>query len=163
MEKKLFYTLFLLFFILNCSKPDPTPELKDFIYQDYIEQKGLTEKTLIEIESKIAEHEKELNEAVPQSGQSKWAKKRLFEAQANKDKLKQQIKYFEIKIIERAKYIRRANADSFSKGETLDTTKETEEYKAEKKLRSAKFTWDHKKRLEEAKGGEKVPDKKEGN
>lgn len=154
------FLLFSLLIFINCSRPDPKPELKDFIYQDYIEQKGLIEKSLTEIEAQINEHNKSMTEAIPQTGQLKWSQKRLFEAESNRDKLKQQIKYFEIKINQRAKYVRKENYKSFNTGKIFDNLKEVEEYKAEKKLRSAKYTWDHKKRLEEAKNVENNPSKK---
>lgn len=146
---KLFYLLFLSIFVA-CSQPEPKPELRDPIYQDYVEQKGIFEKSLIEVEAQMKEHEKSLKEAIPQTGQNKWATKRYWEAKNNYDKLKQQIEYFNVKILERAKYVRRNYIDKFQKGETWENKAEFEEYKAEKKLRSAKFTWDLKKRMEEA-------------
>lgn len=147
--RKHFYLPFILS-LISCSQPEPKPELRDPIYQDYVEQKGVIEKSLIEVEAQLREHEKSINESIPQTGQIKWATKRYWEAKNNFDRLKQQISYFDVKIIERAKYVRRNYIDKFQKGEVWENSSEFDEYKAEKKLRSAKFTWDLKKRMEDA-------------
>jgi len=94
MERKVITFLFLSLVIIACDKPNPEPEKLDPIY-------AAIEKELKDAEAAVASSEKAVidtqdtyNKAVPQTGQIKFALKRLNEAKALLDKQKQMKQYW---------------------------------------------------------------------
>ena len=98
MNYKSILIIFAVMFLLGCNKPDPHPELKDPIYQDLQREFAEAQKAVDAEKSLLAEHEKNLKEVIPQTGQIKYAQKRVSESLARLEKLKQLVKYWEIRI-----------------------------------------------------------------
>lgn len=162
--------LFLLlvpFLIAACNKPDPNPENRDEIYQELNKQIAEITHAIDAEEKQLVEHKKNLSEVVPQTGQIKFAQKRVFDSQAKIDKMKQQKNWLEIRTKERLKETRKGYLKAFKANEPWPDPKEFEEYKAQTKLRQAKRDWDVKERIKDSEpskpkgeGGEKKSEEK---
>lgn len=151
----LFIALFSVF-SFSCTKRDPTPEIKDPIYNDIKSQQGIAEKALIDINSKINQTQSELASAVPQTGQIRLLQRKLFQLQKERDIYQQQVKYWIVRLEERAKQARLSYNEAFTAGKIWPDPKEYEVYLSEKKLRLAKIEWDAKQRLEDYKNDLKL-------
>lgn len=147
MKNTLFFVIFTVFFAAGCSKPDPNPENRDPIYADYLAELDLAKKSLESEEKNLAEHETAFKAVVPQTGQIKYARKRIEESQAKIDKLKQQVTYFELKIAERLKETRKKYLAAFKAGQAWPDQKEIDEYKSVQKLRRDKIAADRNERI----------------
>lgn len=161
---RIIYFIFLLFPLLAaCNKPDPNPELKDPVYSDLIALQGSTNQALDAEIKKLEGFKQELRDVIPQSGQIKFAQKRVYESQERITKLEQEKIYYELKIKERLSQARKSYAKSFEKKEPWPDPKEWDEYQTAKKLRNAKRAWDVKQRMSEAGiGSEVAPPPKAG-
>ena len=134
-----------------CEKRDEAPELKDPIYIDMNSQLSAAEKSANDARLKILEGTNELKSAVPQTGQSKLAQKKIFQAEKLKSIYEQQIKYWKIRINERAMQARIEYNKAFTAKEKWPKPEEYERYLSEKRLRLANIQWDAKSRLEDYK------------
>lgn len=146
-----FFAIFLGLLAFSCNKPDAKPELRDPIYQDMMAQKEITARDLAAAQKSLEEHQANLSNVVPQTGQIKYAEKRFWEAKKLVETLSQQEKYWIIRIRERIKYARTAYLKAYEKGESWPDSKEIDEYMAEKRLRQAKKKWDVKQRMDQLK------------
>jgi hypothetical protein len=133
-----------------CNKPEPNPELKDPIYSDLNAQLAAATQAL-EAEKKTLEgHKKELEDVVPQTGQIKYAKKRIYESEDKITHFEQEKSYLELRVESRKREARKSYLISFKEKKDWPDPKEWESYQAEQKLRKAKATWDVKARMKEA-------------
>ncbi|WP_347355676.1 hypothetical protein [Bdellovibrio sp.] len=145
--------------LVACNKPDPNPELKDPIYND-LHSATAEASQLLEAEKKNLEgFEKELSDVVPQTGQVKYAQKRVRESKEKIVRLEQEKQYLELKIEARKRESKKSYSKAFKKGETWPDPQEWNSYQTEKRLRNAKRTWDAKERIKEVGLGEqKTPE-----
>ena len=157
MLKRLLSLTIILFALSACNKPDPAPELKDPIYSDLTASLAATTQALEAEKKALEEHQKALKEVVPQTGQIKYAQKRVNESQERITKLEQEKQYLELKVEARKSVSRKTYLAAFKKGEPWPDPKEFESYQAEKRLRNAKKTWDVKERIKEAGLGPDLP------
>lgn len=152
---RLLTLLFLCAAIISCNKPDPNPELKDPIYNDLNSRLGSTKQAL-EAEKKALEgFEQALKEVVPQTGQIKYAQKRVYESQAKIMRLGQELKYLEYKIVSRKKDAKKSYSEAFKKGATWPNPAEFEAYQGAQRLRAAKSSWDTQARVQSLSAGAK--------
>ncbi|WP_295901222.1 hypothetical protein [uncultured Bdellovibrio sp.] len=158
MFRRLLSVTIILFALTACNKPDPHPELKDPIYSDLTASLAATSSALENEKKTLAGHEQTLKDVVPQTGQIKYAQKRVDESKAKIIRLEQEKQYLELKIEARKKLSKKSYMQAFKKGETWPDPKEWESYQTEKKLRNAKKAWDVKERMKETGfGQEKTP------
>lgn len=101
----------------------------------------------------LAGFEKDLAAVVPQTGQIKYAEKRVSETKARIEKLKQLEQYWKLRIESRQKWAREKYLEAYEKKEPWPNPKELEEFLAQRKLESAPRHWDLKQRLEQSKLG----------
>ena len=71
----------LLLLLSSCNKPDPNPELKDPIYQDLLKRVKEMDSQIAEETKTLEEHKGALAKVVPQTGQNKYAQKRVFDSE----------------------------------------------------------------------------------
>ncbi len=135
--------------LIGCGRPDPNPELKDEIYADLNSQLAETTRGISEEEKKREEHKKALLEVVPQTGQNKFANKRVFDSETKITKLKQEKQWLELRIAERKASTKTKYLQAFRNKEVWPDPAEFEQYKAEKKMRNAKRNWDVRQRMDE--------------
>lgn len=159
---RIFSLIIVALLLSSCSKPDPNPELKDPIFADLQATLDTTAKSLETERKNLEGHEKELREAVPQTGQIKFAQKRVNETKERITRLGQEMQYLEMKIEARKRLAKKSYAESFKNGQPWPDPKEWESYSAEKRLRNAKRNWDVKERMKELSPTEtKTPESKE--
>nr|BFD61312.1 hypothetical protein CKG001_34190 [Bdellovibrio sp. CKG001]BFD64776.1 hypothetical protein BdHM001_34570 [Bdellovibrio sp. HM001] len=145
--------------LVACNKPDPNPELKDPIFND-LQANAAETSQLLEAEKKNLEgFEKELSDVVPQTGQIKYAQKRVRESKERIVRLEQEKQYLELKVDARKREAKKSYSKAFKKGDPWPDPQEWDSYQTEKRLRNAKRTWDAKERMKEAGlGQEKTPE-----
>lgn len=149
---KLFFVFIFSFILISCNKPDPNPELMDPIYLDLV---AATSAINVQLESEkkmLEDHRKTLKEVALQTGQNKYAEKRVRESAERINKLEQEKQYLELKVEAHKKAAKRSYLQAFKKGEAWPDQKEWDSYKMAKKLQSANRTWSAKKRIEEFNG-----------
>jgi len=144
-------SLFLCFLFLGCNKPDPDPEHLDPIYADLVQMTGATHSELESAKKDLEGHQKELADAVPQTGQNKYAIKRIEEVQARINKLEQLEIYYDLRAKSRLKDDRLSYLKAFNEKKPWPLPEEWEAYEAEKRLRQAPKDWNARTRMEEAK------------
>lgn len=147
---------------VGCNKPDPKPELKDEIYQDMLRELKSSEQNIARAQSELETHRKALSEVKPQTGQIKYAQKRVFDAERAIDQFKQQQKYWVIRSESRRDFVRKKSLEAFQKGETWVVEGELEAHLAEKRLRNARRQWDARQRREDFLNEEALLKKKAG-
>lgn len=133
--------IFLSVAIISCNKPDPNPELKDPIFGDLNSRLAATTQALEAEKKALLGFEQELKDVVPQTGQIKYAQKRVYESQAKIMKLGQEEKYLKMKVSSRKLEAKRSYAEAFKKGEEWPNASEFTVYEAQNKMRAAKTTW----------------------
>jgi hypothetical protein len=134
--------LFIVFIATSCNKRDPTPELSDAIYLDLKTELDIAQKNLAAEQAQNAKSRAELESVVPQTGQNKYATKRVFESDNNLDLYRQQVKYFEIGLELRKNLARHRYLESLSPGgRAWPDPAEAEDYKIRLKLQKAKLSW----------------------
>lgn len=139
---KILFIVVILSFFFGCNKPDPTPETSDEIYKDLLQELDLATKAL-EAETKNKEKlDAELNRAVPQTGQIKFAQKKVNETLATINKLAQQKQFFEIKIELRKAEVRDRYMEARRGGRKWPDQGEISGYKAIMKLQRDKLEWE---------------------
>lgn len=133
----------LLFsFLAACDKNDPTPELSDDIYKDYVEEFEISNR---ELESTQKEYNKlliEKTKAVPQTGQIKFVQKKIYDCERQINTLKQQKQFFEIKIELRRDLARQRALESQHGGRPWPDVAEIATYKSSIKFQRDKLAWD---------------------
>jgi len=139
--KTLVFALFLFF--LGCTKVDPHPENRDEIYADLGVELDIATKALEGAEKNLVAAQDEMKKAVPQTGQIKYATKKLRNAEAYLAEMKQRKIYFDIKRERRKAYVQFRYQESLkSGGRAWPDPKEIEEYKAIAKFNRDKLEWD---------------------
>lgn len=151
MKNSLFALLiFISFAISGCDKPNANPELEDPIYADLQKEYGIAKAAVASAKAAVAEHQKSINEAIPQTGQIKYAQKRFFEAEAALVKAEQMALYYEMRIESRLKWTKSAYLKAYNEKKPWPDPAEFEEYKAQKALEQASKSWSAKARIEES-------------
>lgn len=139
--KTLLFALFL--FCLACTKVDPHPENRDEIYEDLGQELEIATKALEGAEKNLLSAKDEVDKAIPQTGQIKYATKKLRNAEAYFAEMQQRKIYFDVKRERRKTYVQFRYQESLRKdGRPWPDPKEIEEYKAIVKFNREKLEWD---------------------
>lgn len=140
--KQLFFA-FILFFLSSCTQKISNPELTDEIYKDLIVELDIVNKSLESEEKNLIVLNNELEAAVPQTGQIKFSRKKVYDAEGRIDVLKQQKQFFQIKIEQRMQYVRLRYDESLRKGgRPWPDKSEIDMYKAVVKFNRDKLEWE---------------------
>lgn len=135
-------TFFIIVSLTSCKKENPTPELNDEIYQDLIQELSVATKNLESEEKNLEKVKQELSNVAPQTGQIKFAQRKVTETENTINKLRQQKQFFEIKLELRKDDIRARYLESFKKGKPFNNEKEIEDYRAVIKFQRDKLAWE---------------------
>jgi hypothetical protein len=139
---KILIFVIILGLFSGCNKPDPNPELHDEIYTDLLQELDIATKGLEAEEKNLTKLEEERDKAVPQTGQIKFAQKKVYETEATITKLRQQKQFFEIKIELRKAEARARYLEARKGGRKWPDPEEIANYKEAMKLQREKLTWD---------------------
>lgn len=129
--------------ISSCNKSDPTPETHDAIYLDLQSELDIATKSVEAEEKNLEKLKKELEKAIPQTGQVKYATKKVRDSEERLNELRQQKTYFEIKIERRKFEVRNRYQESLLKGgRPWPDQKEIEMYKTVTAFYRDKLQWE---------------------
>ncbi len=154
MPKLLWIALFSLFFsLLGCDQPESDPEKRDPIYSDLVKQAAGLKSEVVATQKEIEINQAELQAVAPQTGQIKYATKRVVESQAKMEKLKQLQLFYELKAESRRRWDQESYAKAFKLKQSWPSPEELKTYQAQKKLEMAPKVWNLRERIDQAKLG----------
>jgi len=150
--------LFLLIIIslslfIACDTPHAEPEKLDPIYDDLTKEYGKAQSELKATEKELEGFEKELAAVVPQTGQNRYAQKRVNEAKARIGKLTQTQEYWRLRVESRKKWAREKYLAAYKDKKPWPPKEEWDEYVVQRKLEVAPRNWNIRQRLEQAQLG----------
>jgi hypothetical protein len=130
-------------FFLGCTKTDPHPETSDEIYQDLGQELDIASKALEAAQKNLELAKEEVKKAIPQTGQIKYATKKLRNAEAYLAEMNQRKIYFDVKRERRKNYVQFRYQESLAAGgRPWPDKNEIEEYKSIVKFNREKLEWD---------------------
>lgn len=157
--KCLIFTALVLFFS-SCNPKNANPERLDEIYLDLVAELDIANKALDSEEKNLASLIKERNSSVPQTGQIKFANKKVADAESKVNALKQQKLYFEIRIEQRKHEAMQRYEESLKEGgRPWPDKEEVAMYRSVVKFQRDKINWDKTKgmRKDVPRGTDKKP------
>ena len=138
---KLFILIASVTLVSGCKKELPNPELLDPIYKDLLSEKKEAEKALKEEEAKLESLLAERGKIEPRSVDRKINIRGTKKSRKNVLKLRQKLKYLEIRSERRRVEARRDYRIAFQKGEEWPKKEEFVNYQTHKRLRNAPKNW----------------------
>ncbi len=153
MKLSIIFLTTALFFLTACEKPNPHPETLDPIYSEFEKEAAAAENSAKAAEKELEGFEKDREAVVPQSGQIKYAEKRVSETKARIEKLRQMVQYWKIRAESRKEWAMKSYMAAYKAKKPWPDPKEYEEYKQLRKLEQAPKQWNLKERLDQAKAG----------
>jgi hypothetical protein len=150
MERKVISFILLAIVLVACDKPNPEPEKLDPIYASIEKEIKEMEAAISGTEKAVQEAQENYQKAVPQTGQIKFALKRLNEAKAALEKQRQMKQYWELRLKSRLRWDREHYLRAYNKKEPWPPPEEYEEYRAQRALESASRNWKNSERIEAA-------------
>lgn len=149
--KHLVFALFLTILTTlasSCTKTEPNPELRDEIYLDLTTEMDIATKAMESEEKNLLSLKGELEKAVPQTGQVKYATLKVRSSEEALNRLMQQKIYFDIKIERRKIYVRERYLESLKEGgRKWPDDEELAVYKSVTKFNREKIEYDKNKRM----------------
>ncbi len=140
--KTIILALFLIS-LTSCNKSDPTPETHDEIYTDLQTELDIANKSVEAEQKNLEKLKKELDKAIPQTGQVKYATKKVRDSEDRLNVLGQQKTYFEIKMERRKFEVQQRYQESLKKdGRPWPDPKEIEMYKTVTAFYRNKLNWE---------------------
>lgn len=134
--------------LAGCNSKDPSPELKDPLYLELEKQKKAAEADIKAAEEAVAVAEDNMKKVVPQTGQIKYASKRLNEARGRLIQAKQVELYFKVKIESRKWAAREEYLKAYYDKTPWPSTEALEAFQLNQKLSATSKEWSAKKRRE---------------
>jgi len=151
--KPIITLFFLISVLVACDKPNPTPEVGDPIYNDLLKEAADVNNQLKSAEKELEGFQKDAAAVLPQTGQIKYAEKRVYETSARIEKLKQMKQYWELRAETRKEWSRRNYLAAFKAKKPWPDPAEYEQYQLQRKLELAPRQWNIKQRLEQSRAG----------
>lgn len=145
------YVFIVLLLLTSCKKPNPHPELIDPIYADLQKSLGEYKKLADDEKKKIDDFEKELKAVKPQTGQIRYAQKRLFESQRQYEKLQQMVQYYEVRVESRLKHARSEYLKAWNDNKEWPQKSEYSEYESIKNSQPTNLNWNQNERIKKYK------------
>jgi len=147
-KMRILVLLLIIIGLFGCNKPNPNPELADEIYQDLQASAGSARKEVESEKKKLEGFKKDVEKAVPQTGEIKYAQKRYFESEVRVQKLEQLAKYYELRAEARKRYTKAEYLKAFKEGKPWPTEEELESFKQYKLSSVVDGGWDSRKRVQ---------------
>lgn len=141
-------SVFTLSVLAGCDKPNPHPETLDPIYSDLVKLQKDAESQLAARKKDLEAFEVEAKAAKPQTGQIKYATKRVNETKAEINRLSQLADYYGIKIDSRKEYAFKDYLKAYKEKRAWPDPKEYEEYLVQRRLETSSRTWSQKQQIE---------------
>ena len=136
----------VMVFLTACNQKDPHPEQMDGIYKDLAAELDLARRSLELEEKALVALLKEKALAVPQTGQIKFANKKIADAEEKIMIIKQRVTFFEISVSQRAALAKIKYGESFrAGGKPWPDKEELDLYRSVTKFQRDKLAWDRNK------------------
>jgi hypothetical protein len=143
MQKSSIYLLFILLFLSSCTKKIANPEKLDQIYLDLVSELDISAKQETELSLQLSKDVEAFRKTPPQTGAIANTRTKMAITENLLSIVKQQKKFFEIRIEQRKNYVESRYNESLTKnGRPWPDLKETEDYKIRMKLQRDKFNWE---------------------
>lgn len=127
----------------SCTKRINNPELNDVIYTELTKELSLSVKQETDLVKQLEKDTLIYKKTVPQEGNSTTNRNKMNTTENLLDIIRQQKKFFEIKIEQRKNYVQERYNESLRKdGRPWPDEKEEQDYKIRLKLQRDKFSWD---------------------
>lgn len=139
--------IFIITCLFGCNKPNPNPELADEIYQDLQTNAADARKDVESEKKKLEGFKKDVEKAVPQTGEIKYAQKRYFESEMRVQKLEQLAKYYELRAETRKRHTKAEYLKAFKEDKPWPTEEEIAAFKQYKLSSVVDAGWDSRKRV----------------
>ena len=140
-KNKLLIIIFLGLSVVSCKKELPNPELLDPIYKDLLSETKSVRSELKDSKANLETLLKE-RETVKVRTLAKTVNQRdTIKTRKNILRLKQRLKYLEIRTERRRVETRRSYKIAFSKGEAWPDKEEYKHYRTNRRLRAAPRNW----------------------
>lgn len=140
--KSLFFIAFTVF-LTACTPNDTHPELVDGIYKDLSAELDIAKRALDLEEKALATLVREKALAVPQTGQIKFANKKISDAEEKIMIMKQRVQFFEISAAQRVGVARAKYAESLRPGgKPWPDKEELDLYNSVTKFQRDKLAWE---------------------
>lgn len=141
----------VMVFLTACTQKNPNPEHMDGIYKDLVAELDLARRTLELEEKALSVLLKEKALAVPQTGQIKFANKKISDAEEKIMIIKQRVAYFEISASQRAEHAKLKYDESLrSGGKPWPDKEELDLYNSVTKFQRDKLAWDRNKGIKKS-------------
>lgn len=135
--------IFLTIFLAACTQNDAHPELLDSIYKDLSVELGLAKRALDQEEKNLLELVIDKSLAVPQTGQVKFANKKISDSQEKIMIMKQRLQFFEISVAQRAALAKKKYEESLRPGgKPWPDKEEAALYNSVAKFQRDKLAWE---------------------
>ena len=126
-----------------CAQKDPNPELLDGIYKDLVAELDLARRSLELEEKSLLDLVKEKSIAIPQTGQIKFAIKKISDAEEKIMIMKQRVIFFEISVAQRVGLARIKYGESLrTGGKPWPDKEEVALYNSATKFQRDKLEWE---------------------
>lgn len=126
-----------------CTQSDPNPEKMDGIYKDLVSELELARRSLDLEEKSLLGLLKEKSIAIPQTGQIKFANKKIADAEEKIMIMRQRILFFEISVAQRTELAKIKYAASLrAGGKPWPDKEEVALYKSVTKFQREKLEWE---------------------
>lgn len=137
--------IFIIFavFMAACTQADPAPELRDEVYKDLQTELEIANHSIDSETRGLEGLRGELSKALPQTGQIKFATKKVKDSEDRLNTLNQQRLYFEIKLERRKNFVQSRYEESRHEGgKPWPDEKELALYRSVVKFNHDKIQWD---------------------
>lgn len=131
-------------FFSACSRPNPTPEVLDPIYNDLLQRSALAKTAAESAKSEVKSLKEQLLNLPARDITRKKLQQDLSKKEMQVMVAEQESLYYEIRAGQRKKYAREEYLKAFDKGQPWPDPKDFETYKLERKLRDAPREWSNK-------------------
>jgi hypothetical protein len=141
--KTLFYSIFFVLFslLVGCNQPNPHPETLDPIYSDIEKEKKEVDGAYAAEKKNLEDLQQDLLDVKPQTGQIKYAQKRILDSKERLNVLYQRKIYLQLRLETRLAQVSKDYLRAFEKGHVWPDPKEYIEYKSQKSLERAPKIW----------------------
>ncbi len=137
----IFILIAMIAFVSACKKEEPNPENFDPIYQDLLKDLKVYTTDLSDEEKSFVDLMKERKTVEPRTVENKVNQKAIKKSIEKVDRLRQLVKYYEIRSERRRIEARRDYKIAFQKGEAWPSPQENQRFVTNKRLVNAPMNW----------------------
>jgi hypothetical protein len=137
----LWIVLMLTGLLSGCSRPNPTPELKDPIYLDLVKRGAVASAASELAKEELKTLKSDLETLPPRDSNRRKLQQDLTRKETHLMVADQEALYFEIRAQQRKDFARTEYLESFNAGKPWPVPEDFEAYKAQRRLQDAPREW----------------------